>query len=144
MWVNRLGADPRVIRRRISLNRESYKIVGVMPSAFYPAPNYPELWDATLGQSSRKRRSERMGLVPIGAAEARSHLATSADGTGRHLGASLAGSPNLGIGWWDRRSMDAQFGRLATQTEYLTPEQAPSFSGRSKSRSVSGKFSVFV
>jgi hypothetical protein len=44
MWVNRLGADPRVIGRRISLNRESYEIVGVMPSGFYPAPNCPERW----------------------------------------------------------------------------------------------------
>ena len=40
--------------------------------------------------------------------------------------------------------MDAQFGRLATHTVYLTPEQAPSLSGQSNSGSIPGKFSVFV
>lgn len=31
MWAQRLGANPDVIGTRISLDRESYQIVGVMP-----------------------------------------------------------------------------------------------------------------
>src|SRR5579859_349363 len=38
MWIKRFGGDPGMIGRRISLDRESYEIVGVMPPGFYPAP----------------------------------------------------------------------------------------------------------
>src|SRR5215471_9889605 len=46
MWTKRLGADPAVIGRQVSLDRESYEIVGVMPPGFFPASagRYPELW----------------------------------------------------------------------------------------------------
>jgi hypothetical protein len=45
MWRQHYGKDPNVIGRRISLDRESYEIVGVMPPGFYPTQSgYPELW----------------------------------------------------------------------------------------------------
>ena len=69
-----------------------------------PHTELPRALDATLHQSRRKRRPERMGLVPIGAAEARGHMAASADAAGPQLSAGFSGSPNLGIGGWDRRS----------------------------------------
>jgi hypothetical protein len=144
MWVNRLGADPRVIGRRISLNRESYDIVGVMPSAFYPAPNYRELRTPHWASQAEKDTRNVLGLVPIGAAEARSHLAAVQTELDVISARVLQDHPTLeSVGGTDV-PMDAQFGRLATHTVYLTPEQAPSLSGQSKSGSIPGKFSVFV
>jgi len=103
MWVNRLGADPRVIGRRISLTRESYEIVGVMPSGFYPAPNNRELWTPHLALQAEKDAQNVWGLFSL----ARLNLESPGSKCRRSwtsFSASLAGSPNLGIGWWDRRS----------------------------------------
>ena len=63
-----MGQSPwrgSAIRRRISLNRESYKIVGVMPSAFYPAPNYPELWAPRWASQAEKDVRNVWGLFPL-------------------------------------------------------------------------------
>jgi len=143
MWVNRLGADPRVIRRRISLNRESYKIVGVMPSAFYPAPNYPELWTPHWASQAEKDVRNVWGLFPLAQLKPGvtcQQVQTELDVISARV---LQDHPTLESVGGTVVPMDAQFGRLATQTDYLTPAQAPSLSGRSKSGRVSGKFSVF-
>ena len=65
MWINRLGADPGVIGRRISLDRESHEIVGVMPQGFYPAPNYPELWTPHWANQSERDNRNIWGLFPL-------------------------------------------------------------------------------
>lgn len=59
MWTKRLGADAGVIGQRISLDREFYEIVGVMPSGFYPASSnrYPELW--TPHWASEREKEDR-------------------------------------------------------------------------------------
>src|SRR3984893_4198562 len=49
IWLQRFGGDRAVIGLRISLDREPYEIVGVMPAGFYPAPDYPALWTAHWG-----------------------------------------------------------------------------------------------
>lgn len=67
MWTERLGGDRGVIGRRISLDRESYEIVGVMPAGFYPQPfgGYPELW--TPHWASQKDKDDRVtwGLFAV-------------------------------------------------------------------------------
>jgi len=40
LWRHRLGADPNAVGRTMSLNRESYTVVGVMPPGF----NVPSPW----------------------------------------------------------------------------------------------------
>jgi MacB-like periplasmic core domain len=143
MWVNRLGADPRVIGRRISLNRESYEIVGVMPSGFYPAPNYRELWTPHWALQAEKDAQNVWGLFPL--ARLKPGVTWQQVQTaGRHSARVLQDHRTLESVGGTVVPMDAQFGRLATHTVNLTPEQAPSLSGQSNSGSIPGKFSVFV
>ncbi len=67
MWIKRLGGDPGVIGRRISLNRESYEIVGVMPAGFYPLPggSYPELWAPHWANQGEKDDLKTWGLSTV-------------------------------------------------------------------------------
>ena len=67
MWTKRLGADAGVIGRRISLDRELYEIVGVMPRGFYPAyaGPYPELWTPHWASESEKQDRTSWGLFPL-------------------------------------------------------------------------------
>ena len=49
LWQNRFGGEPGVIGRNITLNDQSYSVVGVMPSQFQYPPNPltgegPQLW----------------------------------------------------------------------------------------------------
>ena len=43
LWNRRFGADPGLINQSITLNNETYTVVGVMPSNFLP-DGYGELW----------------------------------------------------------------------------------------------------
>jgi predicted permease len=65
MWVKHFGGDPGVIGRRMSLDRESYEIVGVMPPGFYPAPEYPELWTPHWANQGEKADRNIWGLHPL-------------------------------------------------------------------------------
>ena len=66
MWVRRLGANPDVIGTRISLDRKSYQIVGVMPRNFYPTPwGYPEFWIPHWADQGEKNDRKSWGLIPL-------------------------------------------------------------------------------
>lgn len=66
MWAQRLGANPDVIGGRISLDRESYQIVGVMPANFYPTPwGYPEFWIPHCADQGEKSDRKSWGLFPL-------------------------------------------------------------------------------
>jgi predicted permease len=67
MWVKRFGGNPGVIGRRISLDRESYEVVGVMPAGFYPFPGggYPELWIPHWANQGEKDDRTTWGLFPV-------------------------------------------------------------------------------
>jgi putative ABC transport system permease protein len=65
MWIKRFGGDPGVIGRRISLDRESYEIVGVMPPGFYPAPDYPELWTPHWADQAEKDNRNIWGVFAL-------------------------------------------------------------------------------
>jgi predicted permease len=65
MWIKRFGGDPGMIGRRISLDRESYEIVGVMPSGFYPAPDYPELWTPHWADQAEKDNRNIWGVFAL-------------------------------------------------------------------------------
>ena len=67
MWEKRYAKDRNVIGRRITLDRELYEIVGVMPAGFFPTPaGYPELW--TPHWASQKEQEDRVtwGLIIVG------------------------------------------------------------------------------
>jgi putative ABC transport system permease protein len=66
MWIKRFGKDPRVVGRRISLDRESYEIVGVMPAGFYPTSGgYPELWTPHWANQKEKDDRTTWGLITV-------------------------------------------------------------------------------
>ena len=66
MWVQRLAANPDVIGARISLDRDSYQIVGVMPVNFFPTPwGYPEFWVPHWADQGEKSDRKSWGLIPL-------------------------------------------------------------------------------
>ena len=67
MWKKRLGADPAVIGRRISLDHESCEIVGIMPPGFFPASTtrYAELWTPHWANDAEKEDLKTWGLFPL-------------------------------------------------------------------------------
>jgi predicted permease len=45
LWTRRFGADPSIVGRAVTLNKEPFEIVGVMPAAFtYPAGRRIDVW----------------------------------------------------------------------------------------------------
>ncbi len=63
LWQRRCGGDSAVVGRQISLNDESYTIVGVMPPGFYFPPFWREwggeLWMPGLALSNPSRTNHR-------------------------------------------------------------------------------------
>jgi putative ABC transport system permease protein len=60
LWQRRYGGDPTLVGKQISLNNESYTVVGVMPRSFYFPPFWRELikvdlWVAGLDLSEPAR-----------------------------------------------------------------------------------------
>ena len=44
LWQNDFGADPAILGRSITLNRESYTVIGVMPAGFHLFAGDADLW----------------------------------------------------------------------------------------------------
>jgi putative ABC transport system permease protein len=45
LWTRRFGADPSIVGRSITLNKEPFEVVGVMPASFtYPAGRRIDVW----------------------------------------------------------------------------------------------------
>jgi predicted permease len=45
LWTRRFGADPAIVGRAVTLNKEQFEVVGVMPAAFtYPAGRRIDAW----------------------------------------------------------------------------------------------------
>jgi len=66
MWAERFAKDPGAIGRRISLDRQSYEIVGVMPPGFYPtARDYPDLWTPHWAGQGEKDDRVSWGLTTV-------------------------------------------------------------------------------
>jgi putative ABC transport system permease protein len=67
LWKSRFGGDPHIIGRRITIDDQSYAIVGVMPGTFqYPLMGISNLWTPlALTDANRSDRSQR-GLQAFG------------------------------------------------------------------------------
>jgi putative ABC transport system permease protein len=66
LWQRRFGADPSLIGKRITLNDESYTVVGVMPSDFrftLGSSNLPEVWLPAVLRPDPGRSSGSLFLV---------------------------------------------------------------------------------
>ncbi|HEX5424794.1 MAG TPA: ABC transporter permease [Candidatus Acidoferrales bacterium] len=67
LWKSRFGSDPHIIGRRVTIDDQSYAIVGVMPGTFqYPLMGISNLWvPLALTDANRSDRSQR-GLQAFG------------------------------------------------------------------------------
>jgi predicted permease len=66
MWAEHFAKDPGIIGRRISLDRQSYEIVGMMRPGFYPtARDYPDLWTAHWANQGEKDDRLSWGLTTV-------------------------------------------------------------------------------
>ena len=80
LWQRRFGADPRIVGRDISVDGQSYSVVGVMPATFRFAPFWQtrsELWvplTLTARRTDRTGRSLRLfGRLRDGVSVAQAH-----------------------------------------------------------------------
>ena len=80
LWQRRFGADPAIVDRDISVDGQSYSVVGVMPATFRFAPFWQtrsELWvplTLTAKRTDRTGRSLRLfGRLRDGVSVARAH-----------------------------------------------------------------------
>ena len=94
LWTRRFGADPTIEGRTISLNREPYTVIGVLPPSFRPLFGQPEIFRPLRMDPARASRGNivlqmiarlegsttmdqaRAELATIGAALAAEHPAT--------------------------------------------------------------------
>jgi putative ABC transport system permease protein len=63
LWQNNLGADPAILGRSITLNRESYTVIGVMPAGFHLFAGDADLWVPLDMGSSALSRGVRQVMV---------------------------------------------------------------------------------
>jgi putative ABC transport system permease protein len=61
VWVERFGADPAIIGKLISLDRESYEIVGIMPAGFYRQLGATPIYGPRIGPTRKKSRLATLG-----------------------------------------------------------------------------------
>ncbi len=65
LWQRRFGGDPKIINQTISLDGQSYTVVGVMPASFYFLDREIELWTpiAFTPQQAQNRGGHNLGRV---------------------------------------------------------------------------------
>jgi len=64
-WQNRFGADPNILGRQITLNNESYSVVGVLPRG-YRSPFESDVFVTAQHQTSYRRDRATRSLIMIG------------------------------------------------------------------------------
>jgi putative ABC transport system permease protein len=66
LWTNRFGADTTIIGRKISLDDQTYTVVGVMPPGFYPTRfSAPDLWTPRWFDVEEKYNRVAWGLTTV-------------------------------------------------------------------------------
>jgi putative ABC transport system permease protein len=99
LWQRRFGGDPNVIGRTLTLNSDTYTVVGVMPSDFrYPRVRTTEIWttQSTTALAKRPRRADFLGVIGrlkpgITIPQAHAEMAVIAEGLQRQYPASNTG-----------------------------------------------------
>jgi putative ABC transport system permease protein len=67
LWQRTFSTDPKVLGRTITLNDQSYTVIGVMPAGFwFPYKPGPDLWTPFILDPGHFTRSQRAALVMIG------------------------------------------------------------------------------
>lgn len=99
LWRRRFGADPGVIGRAITLDDESYTVVGVMPPGF-AHPQRTEMWtplvlEGTTATNARARFVRMIGRLKPGVPVAQASSAVAG------VAAALAGADPENQGGWN-------------------------------------------
>lgn len=111
LWARRFASDPRLPGRKITLDGESYTVVGVMPAAFdFPAP--AELWVPLVLDPSRDR--DEHDLTVIGRLGPGVTIDRADDDVRRVAGQLAAEYPRTSAGW---------SARLVTFTDWIIGPQ---------------------
>jgi putative ABC transport system permease protein len=63
LWQNSFGADPAILGRNITLNRESYTVIGIMPAGFRLFAGDADVWVPLDLRSSAMSRGLRRVMV---------------------------------------------------------------------------------
>src|SRR5215813_74993 len=69
LWLRRLGGDPNIIGRKVSLSNVRYEVVGVTPPSFedpLTAPGYTAQFWVPLAHTPEDARSKSRNLFVIG------------------------------------------------------------------------------
>jgi putative ABC transport system permease protein len=98
LWQTSFGADPGIIGRNITLDRESYAVIGVMPAGFRLFAGNGDLWvPLNLGSSALSRGVRRVfviGRIRSGASKEQAQAEMSS--LARRLAQAY---PNTNKGW---------------------------------------------
>jgi putative ABC transport system permease protein len=64
LWETRFGADPGIVGSAVTLNRETFEVVGVLPREFsFPGPGVDVYMPLQLGENPSSRRSHYLSVV---------------------------------------------------------------------------------
>ena len=65
LWQRRFAGDPSIVGKTLTLNGESYTVVGVMPSYFHFPENDDELWVpiAFTGEDAANRNTHYLQVI---------------------------------------------------------------------------------
>ncbi len=67
LWASRFAADPNIIGRTITINGESYSVVGVMPANFqYPLIGIANIWTPMAWTDAQRTSREGAGYGAVG------------------------------------------------------------------------------
>jgi putative ABC transport system permease protein len=64
LWETRFGADPGIVGSTVTLNRETFEVVGVLPPGFsFPGPGVDVYMPLQLGENPSNRRAHYLNVV---------------------------------------------------------------------------------
>ena len=68
LWQRRFGGDPKILNQTITLNRQAYTVIGVMPATFHfgSGENELDLWTPMAFTEEQAQNHGGHGLVAIG------------------------------------------------------------------------------
>jgi len=68
LWQRRFGGDPKILNQTITLNRQAYSVIGVMPAAFHfgSGENELDLWTPMAFSQEQTENHGGHGLATIG------------------------------------------------------------------------------
>ena len=97
VWRQRFGSDPGIVDRSITIERRSFRVVGVMPAGFAMPERGVQLWIPWDVSGDRPRDQHYLGAV--GRVKAGVSIATAGEQLNGVAGALAAEYPGTNRGW---------------------------------------------